>query len=91
MENLAFIIWAASFATGIAIVITTNRKAKREQIKRYQIKARLDRIDKHIELSTQLFQCFLETKDKHYLEYSEEELVKAQQLIDQNEKDALHL
>lgn len=66
-----------------------NKKRKAEAAKRIDIRIKL--AEKHIEYSKELFKCFEETKDLSYLDYSYEELDKAQILIDLNNADQQHL
>ena len=62
-----------------------NNKLKAEAAKRVDMRIRL--AEKHIEYSKELFDMFIETKDLSYLDYSYEELDKAQILIDLNKKE----
>lgn len=51
------------------------------------INARLSQIDKHLETQSRLLECFVDTLDKSYLDYGDEELNKAMQLIELNNID----
>lgn len=66
-----------------------NKKRKAEALKR--IDTRIKLAEKHIYYSSLLFDLFIETKDLSYLDYSYEELDKAQILIDLNSKDQQRL
>ena len=66
-----------------------NKKRKAEAAKRVEMRIKL--AEKHIDYSKQLFDMFIETKDISYLDYSYEELDKAQILIDLNNADQQHL
>lgn len=66
-----------------------NKKRKAEALKR--IDTRIKLAEKHIYYSSLLFDIFIETKDLSYLDYSYEELDKAQILIDLNNKDQQRL
>lgn len=62
-----------------------NEKRKAEAAKRVDMRIKL--AEKHIDYSKQLFYMFIETKDISYLDYSYEELDKAQKLIDLNKNE----
>lgn len=62
-----------------------NEKRKAEAAKRVDMRIKL--AEKHIDYSKELFDMFIETKDLSYLDYSYEELDKAQKLIDLNKKE----
>ena len=62
-----------------------NKKRKAEATKRVDMRIKL--AEKHIDYSKQLFDMFIETKDLSYLDYSYEELNKAQILVDLNKKE----
>ena len=62
-----------------------NNKRKAEAAKRIDMRIKL--AEKHIDYSKELFDMFIETKDISYLDYSYEELDKAQILIDLNKKE----
>lgn len=77
--------------TLLAIALTcylVNRRAvKRKNQLTANINARLSQIDKHLETQSRLLECFVDTLDKSYLDYGDEELNKAMQLIELNNID----
>lgn len=88
MANIAIASWAVCFLAGIVIIVVSERKARKEKLNRDTIQSRINLAEKHIEYSKDLFKCFEETKDLNYLDYANEELEKAQKLIDENNKIA---
>ena len=81
--------------TLLAIALTcylVNRRAvKRRKQLTANINARLSQIDKHLETHSYMLECFVDTLDKSYLDYGDEELNKAMQLIELNNIDLIEI
>lgn len=75
----------------LSCYLVNRRCEKRRKKLTANINARLSQIDKHLETQVNLLSCFTETKDKSYLDYGDEELSKATELVRLNELDLIEI
>lgn len=87
MEYLTLTLLVVAFTCYIA----NKRSVKRKAELTVNINARLSQIDKHLSDQFYLLECFRETMDKSFLDYGDEELKKAAELVRLNELDLIEI